>query len=178
MLHYLFDEWLPAHPLQGLFLTARWSSASDFQNAHEIVKWCVSHKLPIYILGPVVEYDAPLPKLLAYSIAFQDPNLPQQHMRKEFFDMDRKMKHIAEEDWKVHYVSLIDAACPHGNCLDYADAADKTALMSDDNHLSNAGSMLVIQKVVQAGELPAGESRGANGANGKVATASATTGGS
>jgi peptidoglycan/LPS O-acetylase OafA/YrhL len=174
MMHYIFDDFLPTHSVQGVFLTARWSSEKDFENAQAIVTWCARHKVELYIIGPVVEYDAPLPKLLAYSIALHDPNLPEQHMRTDFFDLDARMKHKAEDDWKVHYISLIDAECPARKCLDYADAAQTASLMQDDNHLSNAGSMLVMQKILQAGQLPASDSRRANE---KVAKVSLGSGG-
>jgi len=64
------------------------------------------------------------------------------------------MKQRAEVSWKVHYVSIIDAECPKGECLRYADTSNRVPLMGDDNHLSNEGSVLVVRKLIMAGQLP------------------------
>lgn len=154
MMQYIFNEFLPSHSIQAVFLTARWSSEADFANLSGTVNWCARHKIAVYILGPVVEYDAPLPKLLAFSIAYNDPGLPERHMLKRFLDLDSAMRLTAEDGWKVHYVSIVDAECQKGECIRYADAGSEVALMADDNHLSNAGSLWVVQKLITAGELP------------------------
>jgi peptidoglycan/LPS O-acetylase OafA/YrhL len=154
MMRYIFNEFLPSHAIQAVFLAARWSTEADFEDVRGTVGWCRGHNLAVYVLGPVLEYDAPLPKLLAYSIAFNDPDLPERHMVKRFFDLDAAMRAKAEGVWKVHYVSIIDAECQKGRCIRYADTRSALALMGDDNHLSNAGSVSVVQKLIMAGELP------------------------
>jgi hypothetical protein len=156
-MRYIFGDFLLSHRVQGILLTARWSSEKEFENIQPTIDWCEQHKIPVYIFGPVIEYDAPLPKLLAYAIAFNDPHIAEQHMRKEFFALDAALKRKAEDEWKVRYVSIIDAECTGGLCLRYADDARTVALLGDDNHLSNAGSLLVVQKLLAAGQLPSPE---------------------
>ena len=68
--------------------------------------------------------------------------------------MDESMKLKAEGDWKVHYVSIIDSVCADGQCPHYADAGETEAFLGDDNHLSSAGSMLVVEKLLTSGQLP------------------------
>jgi peptidoglycan/LPS O-acetylase OafA/YrhL len=154
MMKYIFGSFLPSHSIRGIFLTARWRDDFEFARLAPTVVWCRQHNIPVYIFGPVVEYDAPLPKLLAYSIAFKDPGVVERHMRSEFFAMDTEMKHMAEADWKVHYISIADAACSGGKCLHYADSAETIAFLGDDNHFSTAGSKLIAQKLIASGELP------------------------
>jgi hypothetical protein len=154
MVEYIFGRFLPSHRIQGIFLTARWRDGSEFARLAPTVAWCQEHGIPVYIFGPVVEYDTPLPKLLAYSIAFNDPGMVDRHMRQEFFGMDTYMKHVAEVDWKAHYISIADAACPGGHCLHYADPAETVAFLGDDNHFSGAGSKLIVQRIEARGELP------------------------
>jgi hypothetical protein len=154
MIQYIFGNFLPSHRIRGIFLTARWRDVSEFAKLAPTVAWCQQHDIPVYIFGPVVEYDAPLPKLLAYEIAFKDPGVVERHMRKEFFAMDAAMKQMAEADWKVHYISIAEAACSGGECLHYADPAETTAFLGDDNHFSNAGSKLIAQRLLVSGELP------------------------
>jgi peptidoglycan/LPS O-acetylase OafA/YrhL len=153
MMQYIFGNFLPSHSIRGIFLTTRWRDVSDFARLAPTVTWCKQRDIDVYVFGPVVEYDAPLPKLLAYSIAFKDPGVIERHMRKEFFAMDAVMKHMAEA-WKVHYISIVDAACPGGVCLHYADPAETIAFLGDDNHFSSAGSKLIARRLLASGELP------------------------
>lgn len=154
MMQFIFHEFLPSHSIQGVFLTARWSNEADFESVRGTVDWCSKHNIAVYILGPVVEYDASLPKLLAFSIAFNDPDLPARHMERRFLDLDTSMRTRTEHDWKVHYVSIVDAECQKGECVRYADRGNELALMGDDNHLSNAGSVWVVRRLMAAGKLP------------------------
>jgi hypothetical protein len=102
----------------------------------------------------VLEYDSPLPKLLAYSIAFNDSNLPSRHMIKGFLTLDQTMKRATASRWNAHYASIIDVECHNSQCILFADSANAVPLMEDDNHLTNAGSLLVIHRLLVAGELP------------------------
>jgi hypothetical protein len=154
LMRYIFGDFLLSHSVRAVFITARWSSERDFETVRHTIEWCTQHKIAVFIFGPVMEYDAPLPKLLAFSIAFNQLDLTDRHMRRDFFALDKAMQQKAENGWKVHYVSIIDAECVEGHCLPYADLADKIALMVDDNHLSNAGSMLVVRKLLEQGKLP------------------------
>ena len=157
MIRYLLNDFLPNHRIQGVFLSARWASEQDFAQLQPTIEWFKAHGIPVYCFGPVVEYDAPLPRLLAYSIAFQKPAMVDQHMNKAFFAMDGKMKQKAEDDWKVHYISIIDAVCADGTCPLYANADETEAFLGDDNHLSEAGSILVMEKLVASGQIPGQE---------------------
>lgn len=162
MMRYIFDDFLLSHRVEAVLLTARWSSEREFETIQRTIEWCTKHRIAVFVFGPVMEYDAPLPKLLAFSIAFNDPDLAEQHVRKEFFALDEAMQRKAEVDWKVHYVSIIKAECPEGKCMDYADPANLVALMVDDNHLSNAGCMLVVRKLLADGRLPAPDGKPGN----------------
>jgi hypothetical protein len=154
MMRYVFRDFLPSHPVNAIFLTARWRDETDFDKDSDTVDWCTRHQIPVHVLGAVVEYDTPLPRLLAYSIAFNDSGLPERHMLKRFQELDAAMKQRSEGGWKVHYASIVDAECPRGECSRYADTASSVPLMGDDNHLSNAGSVFVVQRLILAGELP------------------------
>jgi hypothetical protein len=67
--------------------------------------------------------------------------------------MDAQMQQMAATTWHVPYISLYDEICNAGGCLEYADSADKVPLMGDDNHLSTPGASLVVQRLVDKGEL-------------------------
>jgi len=58
------------------------------------------------------------------------------------------------EDWQVQYISLMNVQCPNGECLNYADSSQGVVLLKDDNNLSDAGSALMIEKLIADGQLP------------------------
>jgi peptidoglycan/LPS O-acetylase OafA/YrhL len=152
MMAYIFQRYLPAHPIQGLFLVGRWEQ-KDLNSLTEVISWAKQHQLPVIVFGPVPEYDAPLPRLLAYSIAWNNPGLASQHLVTGPKLMDAEMREIATKTWHVPYISLYDEICNAGGCLEYADPGHRQPLMGDDNHLSSPGASLVVQRLIDKGEL-------------------------
>jgi peptidoglycan/LPS O-acetylase OafA/YrhL len=150
MIRYVFGDFLLSHHVDAVFLTARWHRESDFVHLRSTIDWCKQHGIRVIILGPVMEYDAPLPKLLAYSIAANDPSYPQRHIRAEMFGWDSIMKQIAEDDWRVQYISLISLQCPNRICISYADPSQQKSLLKDDNHFSEAGSLFIAKKILNS----------------------------
>jgi hypothetical protein len=107
----------------------------------------------VIVFGPVPEYDAPLPRLLAYSIAWTKPNLASQHLVASSKVLDEEMQHMAASTWHVPYISLYQEICSADGCAEYADPAHNVPLMGDDNHLSALGASVVVQRLVDKGEL-------------------------
>jgi peptidoglycan/LPS O-acetylase OafA/YrhL len=149
---YIFQTYLPAHPIQGLFLVARWKS-QDMAGLTETVEWAKQHHVPVTIFGPVAEYDAPLPRLLAYSIAWNKPDLASKHLLAYSPTIDAQMQSIATSMWHVPYVSLYKATCNREGCVEYADAAHEVPLMKDGDHFTDSGSALVIGRLINRREL-------------------------
>jgi peptidoglycan/LPS O-acetylase OafA/YrhL len=145
---YVFDDFLKTHRLDGLIFTERWRHASDFTEFAETVAWCKRQNIPVYILGPVMEYNAPLPRLLAYAITYHNEKLVRESADSGLIAMDRSLKRIAVDEWHVPYFSLLDVECPAGDCLIYADAAHTTPMLFDDNHLSNGASLYLIDRLI------------------------------
>lgn len=152
MMDYIFQQYLPAHRVQGLFLVGRWEQ-KNLDSLTKVISWAGQHHLPVIVFGPVPEYDAPLPRLLAYSIAWNKPGLPSQHMVAGPKMMDAEMQQIAATTWHVPYISLYKQICDAHGCLEYADAARKLPLMWDDNHLSAPGASFVVRRLLDKGEL-------------------------
>jgi peptidoglycan/LPS O-acetylase OafA/YrhL len=152
MMSYIFQQFLPTHPIQRVFLVGRWEP-KNLAPLTELILWTKQHQLPVTVFGPVPEYDAPLPRLLAYSIAWTKPSLPSEHLVAGPKIMDEEMQRIAADTWHVPYISLYNEICAADGCIEYADSARKTPLMGDDNHLSLLGASLVVQRLVDKGEL-------------------------
>ena len=151
-LNFVFQKYLPSHSIQGLLVEARWYW-QNLDAMDEVVSWSKAHGIKVIVFGPVAEYDAPLPRLLAYSIAWNSPNLPQQHRVANSEAIDDRMRDLAKNTWHVCYASIYRATCEDDRCLEYADEKNGVPLMSDEDHLSEAGSELLASRMLRLGEL-------------------------
>ena len=157
LMRFIYRDYLPAHPVQGLLLHLRWE-LSDLGGMKETVDWAKERNIPIIIFGPSPEYDAPLPRLEAYAVTLKEPNLLSEHLVATTAPLDAKMAALAQSTWHVPYVSLYRALCDNEGCTAFADAAHTIPLLADSNHFSTEGSVMVVQRVIDRGELhlPAG----------------------
>jgi len=152
MMTYIFQTYLPTHSVQGMFLAARWIG-KDMDKLTNTIAWAKQHRVPVVVFGPVPEYDGPLPRLLAYSIAWREPNLPSQHRVSSSGALDAEMLRLATNTWHVPYISLYREICTPTDCAEYADRAHKIPLMYDTNHLNQFGASFVVRRLVEQGEL-------------------------
>jgi peptidoglycan/LPS O-acetylase OafA/YrhL len=152
MMTYIFQTYLPEHPVQELLMAGRWEE-KDMDALAGVVIWANQHNIPVTVFGRVPEYDAPLSRLLAYSTAWKNPTLASQHLAPISALMDTRMQTLATTTWHVPYISLYKEICDANGCAEYADAARKVPLMGDTDHLSSLGASLVVQRLVEKGEL-------------------------
>jgi peptidoglycan/LPS O-acetylase OafA/YrhL len=153
MMAFIFQSYLPTHPVQGMYVVGRWEG-KDMAALGGVVTWAKQHQIPVTVFGPVPEYDAPLPRLLAYSIAWTRPNFASQHAVPTMASLDSEMKRLSTDTWHAHYISLYRTICSDDGCTEFADAAHTIPLMNDTDHLNQFGASLVVQRLVERGELP------------------------
>jgi peptidoglycan/LPS O-acetylase OafA/YrhL len=153
MMHYIFQDYLPTHPARKLFIAGQWAD-KDMGPLTGVIAWARDHHLPVTIVGPMPEYDAPLPRLLAYSVAWNKPNLASEHRVANSLALDQKMQNLAVNTWHVPYVSLYQEICGSQGCIEYADAARTIPLMYDMDHLNHAGADIVVRDLIAKGQLP------------------------
>jgi hypothetical protein len=152
LMGFIYQNYLPAHPVQGLLLNVRWEQ-SDLKGLGETADWAREHQIPIIIFGPVPEYDSPMPRIEAYAVNSNEPNLLSEHLDPSGALLDRKMADLALSTWHVPYVSLYRAICDEEGCAGFADAAHSVPLMFDTDHLSPEGSRMVVQRLIDRGDL-------------------------
>ena len=102
------------------------------------------HLQPI-LFGPVVQYDSPLPRLLAISIKKSDASYPAAHRIAASRNLDRKMAALAANSWHVEYVSYYKALCDGSACMEYA--APDVPLQADTTHFTSLGSVVFAGKL-------------------------------
>jgi len=151
-MNYIFGQYLPTHPIKELMLQARWKPG-DLKDLGETIAWATQHGIPVIVFGPVAEYDAPLPRLLAYSISSNKPNLPREHLLVLPSQVDAEMQRLAATEWHVPYVSVYQATCGSGACTEYADQAHDVPLMNDSDHFNEPGSDLIAKRMTDRGEI-------------------------
>jgi len=151
-MNYVFEAYLPAHTIQALLLEGRWTP-ENMGGLTETIEWAKQRQLPVIVFDPVPEYDAPLPRLLAYSIAWHEPDLASRHRVASRAVMDARMQSLAASTWHVPYISLYQAICNDEDCVEYADAAHEVPLMNDEVHLNEFGSALIVRRLIDRGEL-------------------------
>lgn len=152
MMDFAFQKYVPTHAIKALLVEARWKW-EYLSGVSEIVAWAKAKGIIVIVFGPVAEYDSPLPRLLAYSIAWNKPNLAQQHRSAYSSLVDAQMRNLAENRWHVFYASLYQATCDSDRCLEYADEQNGVPLLKDMDHLSADGSRLLVRRLVRLGEL-------------------------
>jgi len=149
---YIFQTYLPSHPVQRTFLVGRWFD-KNLDELTRTIAWTKQHDIPVTVFGPTPEYDGSLPRLLAYSIAWNKPSLADRHRVAASEVLDERMESLAMNIWHVPYISLYREICGAQSCAEYADAAHKIPLMDDGDHLNWFGASLVVQHLIDKGEL-------------------------
>lgn len=148
---FVFSEYLPKTPghIDTLVIAARWDS-EDLIRLGKTIMTVKADGIRVLLFGPIMEYDTPLPRLLAMSIQDKDPELAAKHRLRSYDDLDHEMKKMAHNVWKVDYISYEDLFCDSGRCLEYA--SKDIPLQSDTAHLTDAGSILVEESVKSLAE--------------------------
>jgi peptidoglycan/LPS O-acetylase OafA/YrhL len=152
MMTYIFQVYLPSHPIQELLLVGEWTQ-KDMQPLSAVIYWAKQHHLPVTVFGPSPEYDSPLPRLLVYSIVWKEPSLPSQHLVPTIGDLDVEMQNSSSNTWRVPYISLYKTLCPTQRCVEYADTSRKVPIMGDAHHFTQMGAFYVVRHLIEAGEL-------------------------
>jgi len=116
--------------------------------------------VPVVIFGPGPEYDGALPRLLAYSVAWNKPDFAEKRRLGLSGPLDAKLRNLAANTWHVPYVSLYQALCDAAGCTEYADSEHTVPLLFDDNHFSKEGALFAVRRVIERGELPSASSAG------------------
>jgi peptidoglycan/LPS O-acetylase OafA/YrhL len=144
MMNFIYNDYLPKHPVDRILLAARWEP-EDLPRLDNTITTLKQRGFSIVLFGPIVQYDSPLPRLLVASLKTNDPSVPIRHKLTRYAALDQELEARATGDWHITYVSYFKLLCPHAVCLEYATA--DVPLQSDYGHLTQAGSMLVSEKL-------------------------------
>jgi peptidoglycan/LPS O-acetylase OafA/YrhL len=152
--HFVYDDYLPAHHVDAVILSENWTSVADFDALESALGWLRERGIPVLIIGPGPKYSAPLPFLLALGLVWHEPTLAQRRLLPGMGELDREIDSKAAARPGLRYASVWRALCPAERCQEYVDRAKGIPMLSDDNHLTDAGAALVVRRMQAAGEIP------------------------
>lgn len=147
---FLFASYLPTHHIDTLLLAAKWS-ISDFGALTETIEFAHAHGIFVILIGPGIEFDQGLPRLLA--VALRNGNIEQaaSHRVLNPEHLDALMATRALTQWRVPYISIYRDLCTPA-CPLYA--APEVPLLFDSHHFTAAGATLLANAIFIHHQLP------------------------
>jgi len=150
---FIFQKYLPIHPVDALLLEGSWSEPDSIDKIGETVEWARAHHVQLILFGPVPEYDEPLPRLLAYQVEWNEASLAEEHRKADGAALDARLEALSRDSWHIPYISLYRQVCNGNDCIEYVDSAHTVPLMSDREHFTRFGSMMIVHDLVSAGQI-------------------------
>jgi peptidoglycan/LPS O-acetylase OafA/YrhL len=140
---FIFGDFLLHEPVDGVVLYAAWDNydISQLPQAIDIAK---KNARLVILLGPMVQYDQGLPKILANALLSGNPDLPFSHRKMENLDIDRRMAELAAQK-SIGYISFFQLLCDANSCETVN--SDGTPLLYDYGHLTSEGAIKVARKM-------------------------------
>jgi len=154
--HLAFEEIPKTRKITKAWLVARWNVGRLGQGPGWNRDWLADllqtveelrrHGIDPIVIGPMPEYAARLPRLLAKSIEAGDHALVARSVTPDSLTLDRQMADFSRQHG-IAYVSLAETVCsgPERSCMTYA--APGVPLLFDSDHLTDIGAALVAEKI-------------------------------
>ncbi len=146
---FVFDDYLLHHHVDILLLAGEWQRP-DFPALGETIAWAHQHHINVIIAGDNLDFDAPLPRLLAAAMRHARGDrtvLPLSAAQQAATDAD--LATLARNTWHAPYISYFAAFC-QPDCPLYA--TDGVPITFDKQHLTleaSARYAAVIKAAIQ-----------------------------
>ncbi|HEY3721590.1 MAG TPA: acyltransferase family protein [Roseiarcus sp.] len=145
LMEMMFYGYLPHAKLDGVILAGRWANGVD-HNLHALedtIDYVRQFQSQIFVVGPIVEYDMPLPRLLASSLMDGDSAMIDRLRDPDAFALEAPLR-AASSKHHARYLSLIDALCPDGKCRTVDSKG--APLQFDYFHPTEGGALLIAEQ--------------------------------
>jgi peptidoglycan/LPS O-acetylase OafA/YrhL len=151
LMQFVFDDFLARNKIDRILLSASWKD-EDLPILSATLDILRSRGLDVTVLGPIVEYDSALPRLLADEIMHNDPSIAAAMRTAGIRERDRAMRRLVT-DRGAAYVSVYDSVCRNDRCDELVDG--DIPLQFDAGHLTAKGSVEVGRRLAAsfAGKL-------------------------
>lgn len=140
LMRYAFEEIIPSEKYEKIIISARWE-IDDVPWLLKTLDRLKKFETEITVYGPIIEYNQPLPRILAHS----DFAKKLKRMRKYALiaSIDSEIENKLEGT-SVKYVSILKKICKNlDNCETLADGKP---IQFDYGHLTREGSLFLIKR--------------------------------
>ncbi len=148
LFQYLYADFFPYNKIDGIILEGRWDLTS-LKDIDGFVTWAQSHGYPVTIFGPMIQYDQPLPRLIAESIRRRDESVITRH-RLDLSGVTTAVDKVAERH-HVPFISWTEILCPQRACPTTTN--EGIPLLYDYGHLTEEGATFVVARLRATGTL-------------------------
>jgi hypothetical protein len=169
MWRYVYGDYLVHHHVDAVMIAGRWAPV-DIPELGRTIGWMRQHGITVILFGPIMEFDVPLPRLLAVALRAHAPAMVEQHRTAEPLETDRTLSEIARNEWKIRYISAYESLCAPTTSADVPAVADRTVrsvlaacpvsagqgvpLLFDTDHFTPQGSIVYASAIRARHELP------------------------
>ena len=129
---------VPWPDVKRIFISSRWPTR-DFAGLSRLLQ-DLQKRAPVVLIGPVPEYEARVPKLLAISMVRKQPQLVSKMLRPGLWDLEKQLTTLSAK-LGVQYVSLIQRLCPKIECQ---VTLDGEPIYLDRDHISLLGARFLL----------------------------------
>jgi hypothetical protein len=143
MMEFVFDDFLAHTRLDGVLLAASWKD-EDLPFLSATLQFLKSKRIEVTVLGPIVEYDAALPRLLVDGILHDAPAHASAKRTPGIRERDLAMKQMVTAAGAT-YLSVYDAMCRDDRCDEFATG--DIPMQFDAGHLTAEGAVEVGRRL-------------------------------
>ena len=146
LMEFVFNKFLADNKLDKVLLAGSWKD-EDLPILSTTLDILKSRGIDATVLGPIVEYDVALPRLLAGEILLDDPALARTRRTPGIRERDLVMRHLVTAQGAT-YVSVYDTLCRDEHCEEFAEA--DVPMQFDGGHLTRKGALVVGRRLAGA----------------------------
>jgi hypothetical protein len=143
LMHFVFNDFLAHNKVDKILLAASWKD-EDLADLSATVDRLKARGFDVVVLGPIVEYDSALPRLLTEEILHNNPIIARTMRTPGIRERDSTMRRIVMERGAT-YMSVYESVCHDGLCDEFAKG--DVPLQFDAGHLTADGSLKVAQRL-------------------------------
>jgi hypothetical protein len=158
LMRFVFNDFLAGNKVDKILLSASWKD-EDLPNLSATLETLKARGFDVVVLGPIVEYDRALPRLLTEQILHNNPIIARTMRTPGIRERDRAMRRLVTERGAT-YVSVYDSVCRDGLCDEFAKG--DIPLQFDAGHLTAEGSVKIAQRLSTSFRQTVGSNHAAN----------------
>jgi peptidoglycan/LPS O-acetylase OafA/YrhL len=146
LMEFVFGDFLVHNKIDGVLLAASWKD-EDLPVLSSTLQQLKSSGIDVTVLGPIVEYDAALPRLLVDGILHDTPTMASAKRTPGIRERDLAMKQIVTATGAT-YLSVYDAICRDDRCDELVQG--NIPMQFDAGHLTAEGAIEVGRRLSAA----------------------------